>query len=258
MAQNVNALRQLRSRVLDEDQSLAGLLRACLMLSAETHSEELRTWATKELNGYEAEDELPTYRRLGDPPLFIDTTSGPHSVTGQQIGRLQVPEFARDGLPDELLLHQPIEELERLAAQDDAVRLGYSAFADLAAMWTNQLGAFQSVDGVYYKVLPSTMAGIISRVRTMLVQLVADLADGLPLDDLPSRERVDSAVNVNVYGKGNRLNWNHGSPAALAANTQGPDGGEGWWTWPRRIGAALVGCAVIAGAAVQVTGSWPF
>lgn len=62
-------LRSLRHHMLDESEPLAGLLRKCLMLGAETGSDSLRQWARRELNGYGAEDKLPTYRKLGFPPL---------------------------------------------------------------------------------------------------------------------------------------------------------------------------------------------
>jgi hypothetical protein len=44
-------LRSLRERMLDESEPLAGLLRKCLLLGAETGSVTLRYWARKELNG---------------------------------------------------------------------------------------------------------------------------------------------------------------------------------------------------------------
>ncbi|MFF3869930.1 hypothetical protein [Micromonospora sp. NPDC001898] len=44
-------LRSLREHLIDESEPLAGLLRKCLLLGAETGSQTLRDWARKELNG---------------------------------------------------------------------------------------------------------------------------------------------------------------------------------------------------------------
>ena len=62
-------LSSLRERVLDESEPLAGLLRKCLLLGAETGSESLRQWARYELNGYGADVDVPNYRLLPTLPI---------------------------------------------------------------------------------------------------------------------------------------------------------------------------------------------
>ena len=44
-------LQSLRESVLDESEALAGLLRKCLMLGAQTGSDSLRQWARYEVSG---------------------------------------------------------------------------------------------------------------------------------------------------------------------------------------------------------------
>ena len=48
----------------DDKQSITVLLRKCLILASQLKNERLRTWANKELNGYDPEDTLPSYRVL--------------------------------------------------------------------------------------------------------------------------------------------------------------------------------------------------
>ncbi|MEV6102547.1 hypothetical protein [Nocardia sp. NPDC051981] len=55
-------LRDLRNHVGDEHEPLAGLLRKCLMLGAVTGSDDLRLWASRELEGHGDNDPLPAYR----------------------------------------------------------------------------------------------------------------------------------------------------------------------------------------------------
>jgi hypothetical protein len=69
-------LRSLRARLLDESEPLAGLLRKCLLLGAETGSDSLRQWARYELSGYGEGVELPSYRRLPTPAISVDSISG--------------------------------------------------------------------------------------------------------------------------------------------------------------------------------------
>lgn len=76
----------LSEHSVDDDYSLANLLRACLLLGARTGSDALREWAHRELHGYSPDDDVPDYRRKS-LPLFRDTISGPYRVTGEQIHR---------------------------------------------------------------------------------------------------------------------------------------------------------------------------
>ncbi|MFE3826694.1 hypothetical protein [Streptomyces sp. NPDC059092] len=69
---DVRGLEQLERAVLDDTASLASALRQCLMLAGYAHHEELRAWALKELKGYPAADELPSYRKVPAEPGGAD------------------------------------------------------------------------------------------------------------------------------------------------------------------------------------------
>ncbi|MBT3149815.1 hypothetical protein HTV45_02615 [Streptomyces sp. CHD11] len=60
---DIRGLEQLERDVLDDTASLATALRRCIMLAGYAHHGQLRAWALKELEGYAAADELPSYRR---------------------------------------------------------------------------------------------------------------------------------------------------------------------------------------------------
>ena len=103
--------------MLDESESTAGLLRKCILLGADTGSEKLRQWALLELKGYSDQDELPAYRAVS-APLFMDSISGLTFAQDQTITRIQIPEKARNLVPDSISFYQPLEELEGLAKQE--------------------------------------------------------------------------------------------------------------------------------------------
>lgn len=48
----------------DDKQSIAVLLRKCIILASQLKNERLKVWANKELNGYDPDDSLPPYRTL--------------------------------------------------------------------------------------------------------------------------------------------------------------------------------------------------
>src|SRR4051794_40554338 len=104
---NDTLLRSIRERLLDESEPLAGLLRKCLMLGAETGSDSLRNWARSELNGYGDGAEVPSYRKLHGVPISMNSMSGRTWATGQIIDRHQLPKDAWEYVPEEFPFRQP-------------------------------------------------------------------------------------------------------------------------------------------------------
>lgn len=62
MARRPPLLEQIEQAALDDTADITGALRKCVVLGGQSVSEELRTWATRELKGYNANDQLPEYR----------------------------------------------------------------------------------------------------------------------------------------------------------------------------------------------------
>lgn len=198
---DADILKDLRDQVLDESESLVGLLRKCLALGALTGSDELREWANNELKGYPDDAPLPPYRSI-TAPLFIDSMGGNMYSKGQQINHLQIPKDLREYVPEALAFRQPLEEIVQTATSSQkSLRMGYAIFSLVAAKWTEQLGMFQSINSLYFLVPPSSVAGIVSMIRTTLVEIVIDLAKDVPLDSLPSKAKVDSVVQVHIGSK---------------------------------------------------------
>ncbi|MDN3309352.1 hypothetical protein QWJ90_00220 [Microbacterium oryzae] len=190
-------LRSLRDHMMDEAEPLAGLLRKCLLLGAETGSVSLRQWARKELHGYEDADELPGYRKLPTPPISADTLSGNTWASNMTYSVLQLPSAAREYFRDGFFLYQPIEELEKIAAQKSASFTGPGlAYAQHA--WNKGLPFGQQVVNLRFTLSGSTFAGVLGQIRTQLVDLVADLTAGTPLEELPRKELVDAAVGTHI------------------------------------------------------------
>lgn len=190
-------LGSLRDHVLDESQPLAGLLRKCLLLGAETGSDALREWARKELNGYGDDDDVPEYRRVTDIPISMNSISGYTWSTGQVLNRYQLPSKAREYAPETIHFKQPIEEIEQLAARK-SLSFSSPGLAMAMAVWNRELGFGQTVTGLSYTMSGSTFAGMLGQIRTKLVDLVADLTADRPLSELPRKDQVDAAVNHRI------------------------------------------------------------
>lgn len=192
-----NLLSSLRERVLDESEPLAGLLRKCLLLGAETGSQSLRQWARYELSGYDEDVDVPSYRLLPPLPIRVDSFSGNTWTKGQTFDRLQLPLEARAGVPESFPLRQPVEELESLTGKS-SVSFTSTGLAYAQTIWNRELGPFQQIVGMSYSLPGSVLTGVLGQIRTQLVDVVADLTAETPLAELPKKEAVDAAVGQHI------------------------------------------------------------
>ncbi|WP_141390715.1 AbiTii domain-containing protein [Cellulosimicrobium cellulans] len=219
-------LRSLRERLLDESEPLAGLLRKCLLLGAETGSTALRDWARKELNGYGEDDEVPEYRKVGTV-LSVDSMNAHALTRGQIVDRIHMPSECWDYVHDSLALKQPIEELEQLAAREQ-VSFTNPRLAYAQAVWDRSLGEFQSIVSLSYVTSGSALTGILGQIRTQLVDLVADLTADTPLTALPRKEQVDAAVQHRLGQGGDVYNTTiHQADGPLAIGAKAKASTEG-------------------------------
>nr|WP_148280650.1 hypothetical protein [Nocardia cyriacigeorgica] len=114
---------------------------------------------------------------------------------------------------------QSVDELERLAGSAESLRwfhegllLGVQAIRGLP---------LTRVEEAYCLVSAAAVAGMLGKIRTTLVEMVADMTRGIPFDGLPSRAQVDSAVQVNVHGSNDQYHVNVGSNSGVIGQGAG-------------------------------------
>lgn len=248
---------QIEHDALEPTVSIATALRKCIVLGGKSGSEELRDWATRELQGYHGHDELPDYRVIA-APLMVDGVAGNYQVTGQQFPPSGLPEFARDRITESVELRDGVGSLEALADQPQ-IRLMPPMASELARyMNAESDNPYQHITAIYWSVSPSALRGVLDQVRTALTQLVAELRANMSKDeDVPSAEAANQAVSVVVTGKRSRVHVT--SALASGAHTSAkadvdsePPREPGFWTRSRRIGAFIVGLASVAAAVVAL------
>ncbi|GAB3264033.1 hypothetical protein GCM10027562_28380 [Arthrobacter pigmenti] len=213
--------------MLDESEPLAGLLRKCLLLGAETGSDSLREWARNELNGYEEGDEVPDYRKVHGVPISMDSISGNAMAKNQIINRHQLPKEAWEYVPESFSFKQTVEEMEKLAGQE-SLSLTSTRLAFAQTVWNGKLGPYQSITGLSYTMSGSAVAGILGQIRTKLVDLIADLTADTPLSELPGKERVDAVVSQRIGTDGDIYNTTvHGAAGPVAIGARAKAKSEG-------------------------------
>jgi hypothetical protein len=250
---------QIERDALDDGVPVATALRKCVALGGKSGSEELRDWATRELQGYHGEDILPEYRVIA-APLMVDAVVGRTQVTHQQIPPSGLPDFAQEHISERLELRDGVGSLEAFARQPQ-IKISPPRAADLARLMNAKTGSYQHIISIYWSVAPPVMRGVVDQIRTALTQLVAELRANMnETDEIPSAEAASQAVNVVVTGKRSQVKVTtaqaSGSDAVSVAHadeaeTEGPPE-SGFWSRSRKLGAFLVGLATIAGAVVAI------
>jgi hypothetical protein len=110
-----NLLAQIERDVLDESKPLKSALHKCVLLGGRAGSVDLRDWATRELHGYHgSEDALPDYRRV-PAPLLMDGLSGNYQFRRKSVTSIDLPEYARDVVKDEVPLTYGIGKVDDLS-----------------------------------------------------------------------------------------------------------------------------------------------
>ena len=256
-----NLLSEIERDLLD-GKPLADLLRKCVMLGGKAGSAELRDWASKELRGYEPGDDPPKYRTVG-APLMADAVTGNSIIRGQRISPSILPEFAREDIQEELTLRHGVGELEALVEgrkSDDAIRISIPMAADIGGWIDRESGnPWQHINAIYWSIVPASIHRILDNVRTSMTEIVAELAGTMPRgQEVPTADQAHQAVQVAVHGKRSQVHvttaqaTGDGSTSTVSGAAQEADPDPAWWTLGRKIGAFVVGCAVIIGAVVAV------
>jgi AbiTii len=256
MTDTAALIEQIQEEALDDQKSLAGVLRKCVALAAQARSDDLVDWATRELRGYFAEGDgplpdVPGYRVVA-APLVIDGMDGGYKFTQLQISPVELPEPANETVKEEVELRAGVGELEDLLRRardsDEQIRFGLPGSAAEARLMSATRGHF--VERIYWHVSPTAVAGALDQVRTRLVELSSRIKATTRDGGEPTPEAVQNMVNVV-------LNESAGSTVNVtAAQASGPGPAivnephpaeRPWWRRAKTIGAFFVALAVIAG-----------
>lgn len=242
-------LDRLERDILDDSRPLAPILRQVVALGGQTHSETLRKWALRELQGYTGtEIPLPEYRRVV-APLVMDGLTGGYQFQRIPVSSFDLPDFAREDLGDEVRLQNGVGEIEALRARSDgAVQLCPPMAADLAVFMSQ--GSQRQIVQLYWLVDVAALEGVLDQVRTRLIQLVAELRATMPSGQHePTPEQVAKAVqSINIVTGDNSpvtvtapfaVAQRGSSARALAAPVSER-------SWPVRWGIAAATAAMVA------------
>ncbi|MFF8866027.1 hypothetical protein ACF08B_28645 [Streptomyces sp. NPDC015139] len=269
---DVRGLEQLELTVLDDTASLATALRQCLMLAGYAHHGELRAWALKELEGYSAVDELPSYRKVPAALEVVVDLNLPGQIIGGNTRRIsphQLPQHARDrGIGESAPIRQGVRELEVIVARGDrVVRLSPPGSAEYVLQMTEEqhrLGnEAADITSLHWDVSTASIEGVLDHVRTRLTQFVAEVRAAMPPGQQnPNPNQIDSAAQqaLNITGGDNstfhivapNAKADRGGTASANVNEPAPATPQPWWHRTSVIWGAVAALAGVAGVIATV------
>jgi len=144
--------------------------------------------------------------------------------------------------------------LERARADGGSIKLTIPMSQEVAMLWNQEVeNPYQHVGAIYFSLSAPALSGVLDRVRTTIVELVAEMRAGTPTDaEAPSGAVADHAVDVVVHGRSARINVTSASASGDGARTvlatPSPPEHSRW----RRVGAFVVGIATVVAAVVAL------
>ncbi|MGW2770033.1 AbiTii domain-containing protein [Streptomyces sp. NPDC001275] len=270
---DVRGLEQLERAVLDDAASLATALRQCLMVAGYARHEELRAWALKELEGYTASDELPSYRKVPAALEVVVDLYLPGQIirdNTQRVSPNQLPQHAQDrGIGESAPIRQGVRELEALVARTDraSVRLSPPGSADYALLMTQeqhqQGNEGSQITSLHWDGSVASVAGVLDQIRTRLTQFVAEVRAAMPPGQQnPNPDQINSAAQqaLNITGgDGSTFNIvapnakaDRGGTASANVNEPAPATPQPWWHRTSVIWGAIAALGTVAGVIVTV------
>jgi hypothetical protein len=244
---------------------LADCLRKCISLGLALGSDDLRNWATRELEGYPDFDEVPEYRRV--PVTIIGDASG----RAQEIRNVPVPTpklpetfqaMIRTGgypMPDGVAdISSYAEQAKR---RDGFLTLSIPKSEQLAEHLTpTVLRSGLQFTNIWYRIELSGLDGLLGRVRTQAIYILHEIRELTPDTNEPSAKATNQAVNVVVNGgKHHKINVTtnqaqHGNASStIAAGSSDDDLGRQGLKWTKRQTYWTIASVILAVIIAAVT-----
>lgn len=215
-----------------EGHSLASALLKMRVLAARLESGELADWVRYETEGYPEDAEIPDYRKVSAQYYGHFVGSFGRQITDAPIPNAFIAKYiSKDALQHNL--HQSISGIERLIEMDETGVLTAS-ISDYALRLQGHIYPDFNCITVNSKISVSTVSGIITTVRSKLLDLTLEIEKRMPEarnvefnsnQIADKQQEVSQMVQQIVYGGINTVN-NNGDHSTFNTNITQGDAGD--------------------------------
>ena len=219
----------------------------CQKLGGDASSAELRGWARHELEGYPQEATLPEYRTVRGQ-LFGDGAAPGRRISGVAIPMDALPRAVSEKLAKGLPVRGSISELEARSGKEQS-KLGIHDMGKMLELINSANTSLVTYDMAYLGISGAVFRGLITAVRSRIVELVTQVRSSLPDREILGIGTVRDAVTgawsgtIMVVGDHNALIMGDGSTANVSTvSDSGPpaEPTHRVWRWLKRVLEAIV------------------
>lgn len=187
---------------VDNQRPLAVLLRKSLVLAHKLKNDKLKQWVTKELNGYEETDELPSYREVGAQAKghFV----GPFGASASNVPIAPASlEEDHQLFASKAFLTEPVASYESLLGHKGNPQIPWPT--NLTLLYQRRIMQGYALMSAWQMISQGAIAAIIDTIRTRLLQFALEIKDELEelgTEDINqiSSEKVETSVVNHIYG----------------------------------------------------------
>lgn len=199
--------------VIDQasDGEASAMLRKLMIVAHRLGATSLLTWVKNELNGYESDDDLPSYRG----PMTVGVQALITGPMGSKGTNVLTPHGVPEGFERlfEVSFFDPLAGIETFAQSSEGISIPWDpVIVGMYNQWIDaQKVAFVQNWGVYSaskSVSQSRLRGIVDVVRTKALEMALDLQaefpdagePGGPTVDDPAVKATVTHITTNIYG----------------------------------------------------------
>lgn len=208
----MSILLEIQRDAMDENSSISNLLRKCLFLACKTGSVQFKNWVLHELNGYDAEEDVPDYR------VISCQSKGDFSRPGGILKNLDIniEQLGDDiyNLYSEFIVTISAASIESLvlnAKNDGAVSIRRPWDPAMTACVSSMIYQNMNCISAWSESPVSLFVGTLDKIKTTILTFALDLSDKLPdIEDIKLSKQNEKIVtqtfNNHVYGSANIAN----------------------------------------------------
>jgi hypothetical protein len=191
----------------DDKQSLAVLLRQCVVLAYELKNERLKAWANHELNGYGDSEEMPEYRIVNAPAIGT-FSAGYYFPTVKR----PIPSFAMEkehrSAAETVRLAEPVSSYEDILNAEGNT-LGFQWDSNLIHYYQARFIQQHALIDAVQELPKSALTGMLDTIRNRVLNLALQLKDEIGESDADLKnvktdsagaEKVGHIVQTQIFG----------------------------------------------------------
>jgi len=199
-------LRDIQDAAVGSKEPITNLLRRCKILAVRLNSAEFGKWVELELNGYESEKDLPSYRVL--PVRSLGHFSGPFGsgLKNAPIPSGCIPEKFREIVTTAYAM-QAISAYEDLVRKPDAGSFQSPWPADVTARFGQEIYQNMNCISAWQEIPRGAIVELLDAVRNRILSFALDIeklaptaGESMPGDVPIASDKVHQVFHMTIYG----------------------------------------------------------